>query len=73
MKKHKFPVLCWAFWSPKHKEVGFSGCGYGLWFRIYGYGIHFTNEPKLFSERNGYKKSLPLPFGWRIKLLKKGE
>lgn len=33
-------------------------------------GIWIGNTPKLFSERNGYTKSIKLPFGYRIKLLK---
>lgn len=67
----KYPFFCGASWSPKHPELGLPREGSGFWFRIYGYGLHFTNEPKLFSERNGHRKFLPLPFGWRMKLLKR--
>jgi hypothetical protein len=31
-----------------------------FWFRIFGYGFLFSNDtkPKLFSERNGFTKSI---------------
>jgi hypothetical protein len=43
----------------------------GFWIRIFGWGIHVCNHPKLFSERNGLEKFWNLPFGYRIKLLKR--
>jgi len=42
----------------------------GLWFRVFGYGLNIRNTVKLFSERYGYRKSLPLPFGYRVSILK---
>lgn len=46
------------------------GCWYdgGGWFRFgqKGYGLSLTSAGPLFSERNGYKKSLKIGFGWRI-------
>ena len=43
-----------------------------VWIRFgkWGYGIHFTCRPKLYSEI-GKKKYYYLPFGWRKKFLKK--
>lgn len=48
---------------------------YGFWFRILGYGLSFRSPkmPILFSERNGYKKSVKLPYGWRICYLPKDD
>ena len=44
-----------------------------FWFRFFkSYGIagkNIKNHPLLFSERNGYTKSLKL-FGWSFKILK---
>lgn len=69
-KHHQFPFFCCAGWV-KDAKTGRGGSGF--WFRIFwGYGLHFTNAPKLFSERNGYEKRFPLPFGWRVKIIKKG-
>lgn len=43
-----------------------------VWIRIawLKYGIAIKKTPKLYSEREGYKKSVPLPGGWRIMILK---
>ena len=43
-----------------------------IWIRIpaHGYGLTIKKTDLLFSERNGYKKYLKLPFGWRLSLLK---
>lgn len=59
-----------AFWKRKKKN-DFSGSGF--WFRILGYGLHFTNGVLAYSERNGFKKFLKLPFGFRCKFLKREE
>ena len=68
--EHKFPFFCCAGWMRKKGEFH---PGSGFWFRIFwGYGLHFTNGPMLFSERNGYEKRMKLPFGWRVKIIKKG-
>ena len=41
-----------------------------VWFRLRNdLGLWIGRTPKLFSERNGYVKSLPLGFGWRAKVL----
>ena len=49
----KWPLFCF------HKNYD------QFWFRIFGYGISFEKTRLNFSERNGYKKILKLPFGWR--------
>lgn len=43
-----------------------------IWIRMQkvGWGISIKKTEKLFSERNGYVKSLPIGFGWRITILK---
>ncbi len=43
----------------------------GFWFSVFGYGLHFTNSLLLFSERNGFVNYLSLPFGFRVKFLKR--
>lgn len=71
--KHKFPFFCCAGWIDKKQFEGMR-TGSGFWFRIFwGYGLHFTNGMKLFSERNGFEKRLKLPFGWRVKFIKPKE
>lgn len=42
------------------------------WVRVrgIGHGLAIKRTSPLFSERNGYVKSLPLPFGWRVVILK---
>jgi hypothetical protein len=74
--EYKFPFFCCAGWREAKEEKDLErgmGHGSGFWFRIFwGYGLHFTNGRKLFSERNGYEKRLHLPFGWRVKIIKKG-
>ena len=42
------------------------------WIRIrwLNYGIAIKKTPLLFSERNLYTWYLPLPFGWRLTILK---
>jgi hypothetical protein len=66
-EEYKFPFFCFAFW----KRDCDSFCrGSGIWFRIFwGYGMYFGNGRKGFSERYGYEKRIPLPFGWRAKFL----
>lgn len=44
-----------------------------FWFRFFGYGLAFKdlrNHRLLFSERNGYKKSLKI-YNWHISALYK--
>lgn len=53
--------LC-GYWS---KEGGWLRLGTG------GEGLVLTRACPLFSERNGYIKSLKLFFGWRIRFLSK--
>jgi len=44
-----------------------------IWIRIKkNYELAFGQTPLFFSERYGYKKHIPLLFGWRMILLKKG-
>lgn len=45
---------------------------YGLWFRVYGYGLHISTRKRIeamFSERYGYRKALYV-FGLRFEVLK---
>jgi hypothetical protein len=47
----------------KHPFISFSwftAPSFGMWLRVYGYGICITTMDPLFSERMGYKKT------WRI-------
>lgn len=50
-------------------------CGYKskdvIWFRVLGYGLSIKRTPMLFSERNKYKRTIRLGFGWRLSVLKK--
>lgn len=32
-------------------------------------GFYLSRHPLSFSERNGFARYLPLPFGWRFRLL----
>lgn len=67
--KHR--AIEYAFWRRNnefHLENG-SGC----WFRIFGWGLWFSNGPLSFSERNGYVRVNKLPFGWRYGILKRGK
>lgn len=46
---------------------------YKFWIRLFGYGISGKNLKKhslMFSERNGYTKTLRI-FNWSFKLLRK--
>ena len=42
--------------------------GWGAWIRAYGYGISVSNLPPLFSERNGFRKTVRL-FGVKVEWL----
>lgn len=58
--------------NKKYKLFSFHKSNGYLWFRIFGYGLHFKNYKKtglLFSERYGYVKTLKI-FNWSIKILK---
>ncbi len=48
----------------KRKIFGTGGAGF--WIRLFGRGFRVTNSDMLFSERNGYKKYIKLPFGYRL-------
>ena len=41
-----------------------------LYFRVCGYGLSAEAGPKLFSEREGYTKSLRIPGGYRFTILR---
>lgn len=56
-----------AIWK---RESSKDHSGSGGWIRIFGKGFSVTNGMKLFSERNGYQKSLKLPCGYRARILK---
>ena len=40
-----------------------------LWFRTRFGGLALSRQPKLFSERNGFVRCIPLLCGWRLILL----
>ena len=42
----------------------------GFWIKFFGYGIHFSNDPLCFSERNGFKKYISISGKWKIKFVK---
>ena len=62
-----FQLDCWK----RESKCDFHGSG--LWFRIFGYGLHFTNGRPLFSERYGYTRKIKLPFNFRCGFLKNGK
>lgn len=64
---YKCPFFCYDSWKRIGNHISASS---GFWFRIFGYGLHFTNRNPSFSERNGFNFMLKLPFGWRMKFLK---
>jgi hypothetical protein len=43
-----------------------------VWCRLWsnGYGLCVKRTPPLFSERNGYRRTYRLGFGWRLEWLK---
>ena len=63
MQRKKQQIFCWAY--------GDGVYGKCLWFRVYGYGLHFKihNSRLTFSERYGYVKYKVL-FGIRIQALR---
>lgn len=55
-------------WSDDGDDYLGSGC----WFRIFGFGLHFTNGRVSFSERYGYEKFFKIPFTkYRFNILKR--
>jgi len=60
----------YAFW--KNDSKFYPGNGDGFWFRIFGWGLWFSNGRLHFSERYGHRKIRKLPFGWRFGFLKRG-
>lgn len=40
-----------------------------IWVRLFGIGFWLGNSPRLFAERNGFVRSLPLCRGWRLRFL----
>lgn len=67
--KHR--AIEYAFWRRNkqfHLEFGSGG-----WFRIFGWGLWFSNGRLNFSERNGHVRIIKLPFGWRMGFLKRGK
>ncbi len=55
----KYPIFCYA----KYDDT--------FWFRIFGYGLHFTTAPMMYSERNGIEKRIRIWKNWRMKGLKR--
>jgi hypothetical protein len=41
-----------------------------MWVRFSFGGFSIKRTPPLFSERNRYRKTYPLIFGWRLEFLK---
>ena len=68
--RFNFGFLQMESWT---RETPDDWMGSGCWIRFFGWGLHFTNGPKHFSERNGYEKRLHLPFGYRVKFLRRGK
>jgi hypothetical protein len=60
----------YVYWK---RDADHPVAGAGAWFRIFGWGLWFSNGNLSFSERNGYKKVRKLPFGWRWGILKRGK
>ena len=54
-------------WATKNLYI-YSSTGMH-WFRYYGKGLCLDNKPLNFSERNGYKKYLPIFGMWKITML----
>lgn len=51
----------------------FACVGEGVWyFRVWGYGLHATTRPPLFSERHGYRRTVRVG-RWRVRLLRRGK
>lgn len=58
------------------KPIGFGTTGFLcerglLWFRVFGYGLHFKNSvlhPDTFAMRNGYRRRLSIG-AWRVFVL----
>ena len=46
-----------------------QGDHWGMWFRVFGYGLVITTMQPMFSERNGYAKVLRA-FGVKIGFLR---
>lgn len=46
-----------------------QGKHWGMWFRIFGYGLVLSTMQPIFSERNGYAKAVRV-FGIKIAILK---
>lgn len=66
MKKYQY--LRNFDWWPVYGTI--SRDLYWIRFRWGRWGIAIKKTPKLFSERNGCMRSLPLPFGWWLTVLK---
>ena len=49
------------------KIMSFKG---GFWFRLFGYGLSVNDIKPTFSERNGYRKSIRLPMGYKATFLR---
>lgn len=54
-------LICGESWK--------SGEYWGYWFRVFGYGLYFSNIPPWFSERYGLRKSRRI-FGIKFELLR---
>lgn len=56
---YKYYAFSWLFFHGFISKVS-------IWFRLGKRGIAFKRTPLPFSERNGFRKYLKLPFGWRV-------
>lgn len=57
-------------WKREHEG---DPWGSGVCVRFFGIGFAVTNSTLSFSERSGYRKFYSLPFGYRIRKIKRIE
>jgi hypothetical protein len=65
---NEFPMFCGRAWRKGDDLM----THHGLWFRVYGYGLHICTRRKsdaFFSERSGLRKASYF-FGLRFEVLK---
>lgn len=55
IESYRFPAFCWNAWR--------EGFRFGLWFRLWGYGLAIGTMRPMFSERMGYARRTMRVFG----------
>lgn len=45
----------------------------GCWFRIFGWGLHFSNRPLHFTDITSKRRFIKLPFRYKVALLRRGK